>query len=600
MTSNIYRRKPKGQVGILSFLIILIFYILNCTLYIPSALAIYDPLSVPNNKFGIHIISATPEEIDPASNLVNSSGGDWGYVTVLIEAQNRDESKWRKVFDDFREKHLIPLVRIASEPDGNNWKRPYDKEEIAWADFLDNLNWPTKNRYVIIYNEPNQAHEWGGQIDPADYAKTLDKTITALKAKNPDFFVINAGFDASAPNKPPNFEEEANFLQQMNDSVPGIFEKLDGFSSHSYPNPSFAGLPTDTGKGTVRTWAWEQEILKGLGVKKQLPIFITETGWKHAEGVDYDKSLPDSDAISSYFQEAFKNAWNDKQIVAVTPFVLSYQEAPFDHFSFKKITGEKQVEKIVSLGSQVLGVSYPEYYPQFDSIKNLSKQTGDPIQINKAQLIKGEIYPSIVAEENYTISFTFKNIGESIWNDGSLVKLIVLKGKQELSINNQEVPKNFKVKPGEEYTFHLNIKAPADGKYDVSLNLFSGENQFENEPIEFSTQVKSPVILQIKASLKWKNNPAGNYLLTIAGLTKDLIKTITLNSTGNSEKQEVKYIPPDLSYDFTLEKPFYKPKTIHQTVTSGENTLDFGELQPDISSAMLHPQELWKLLPWSN
>lgn len=581
-----------------TFLILLLstFFLLSVT----PVQAIYDPLSTPNNKFGIHIISATPEEIAPAANLVNSSGGDWGYVTVLIEARNRDESKWRKVFDDFRQKHLIPLVRLATEPDGNNWKRPYDKEEIAWADFLDNLNWPTKNRYVIIYNEPNQAHEWGGQIDPVDYAKTLDKTINALKSKSPDFFVINGGFDASAPNKPPDFEEEANFLQRMNEEVPGIFDKLDGWSSHSYPNPNFSGSPEDLGKGTVRTWRFELNLLKDLGVKKSLPVFISETGWKHAEGLSYDKSLPDSDTVSGYFREAFNNAWSDKQIVAVTPFILNYQEAPFDHFSFKKITGEKQAEKIVNLGSQVLGASYPEYYSQFDSFKNLTKQAGIPIQINKAHLVKGEIYPSIVAEENYTFSFTFKNTGQSIWNDSDIVKLITLKGKQELSITNQEIPKNIKVKPGEEYTFNINIKAPADGKYDVSLNLFSGESQFENEPIEFTTQVKSPVILQIKASLKWKDNPAGSYLLTIAGLTKDLIKTLTLSSAGSSEKQETKYIPPDLSYDFTLEKPFYQPKTIHQKVTSGENILDFGELQPDISSAILHPQELWKLLPWSN
>jgi hypothetical protein len=120
----------------------------------------------------------------------------------------------------------------------------------------------------------------------------------------------------------------------------------------------------------------------------------------------------------------------------------------------------------------------------------------------------------------------------------------------------------------------------------------------------FEIEVKAPVFLKITSSLKWKNNFAGEYLLGILGelryaLSSTQVKTV-LNSEGKSESLETKYLLPDQQYIFILEKPYYKPKSISRTITPGLNELDFGELQPDIRSAILKPVELWKLFPWSN
>src|SRR3989344_4339022 len=109
--------------------------------------AIYDPLSVPNNKIGIHILF--PDEIEKASELVNSSGGDWGYTVIPIQSSDKDLKKWQN--------------------------------------FLDSLEWPTKNRYVIVFNEVNRADEWEGKSDPADYARLLSYATIVFKSKNPDF-----------------------------------------------------------------------------------------------------------------------------------------------------------------------------------------------------------------------------------------------------------------------------------------------------------------------------------------------------------------------------------------------------------------------------
>lgn len=560
---------------------------------VTAAKAVVDPLASPNNKFGIHIISASPDEASPAAQLVNSSGGDWGYITVLVESKDRNRDKWQSFFNDLRRRHLIPLVRLATQPEGSNWKLPYEGEEVAWADFLNNLNWPTKNRYVIIYNEPNQGQEWAGQVNARSYARVLDKTITALKIKNPDFFVLNAGFDASAPARSPSYADELSFLKEMNEEVPGIFNRLDGWVSHSYPNPGFTGSPEASGRGTVRTWAWELQILHDLGVSKTLPVFITETGWKHAEGVSFDRSLPSADTVGDYFQNAFQNAWNNSQIVTVTPFLLSYQEAPFDHFSFKKLTGEPQSLKI-------LGASYPNYYGAYQTIVDLLKVLGKPVQENKAELVKGEVYSSIVAGESYLIPLTFKNTGQSIWGEDGPLELRALSGSGELGIAPARLPAQLRIEPGQEVTFNIKLKAPQSGNFKGSLQLFHGYQAFDQTPFEYSSEVKSPVILDIKAALRWKKVFGGQYLLSVTSPLINGSSAVDLDADGRSLPLETRYLLPDYAFNFTLSRRFYQPKTIKVTVHSGKNTVDFGELAPDFLSAFLNPVNLWQLLPFSN
>ncbi len=591
------------------FLFSLILLIL--LIIFPSNIQAANPLAVSNNKFGMHIISSSLDEVKDTANLVNTNG-DWGYITFLIESGQRDKNRWQTFFNELRRAHLIPIVRIATKPEGSTWARPYDKEEEVWAAFLNELNWPTKNRYVIIYNEPNHATEWGGSVDPASYAQVLDKTITALKKENPDFFVINAGLDASAPNKNPAYMDSFTFMDQMNQAVPGIFNKLDGWSSHSYPNPNFSGSPTSSGKMTVRGYQEEMKKLKSLGVEKDLPIFISETGWKHAEGKKYNGSFPPADKVAEYYQNAFENAWNNNQIVAVTPFILDYQDAPFDNFSFKKILDE--INKSPDPSSESA-----KFYPAYYTLKNLPKNDGRPIQIHSAKLQKGGLSTqnftsqidatqsgmttTLVAGQSYDLFLTVENTGQSIWNDGAVTSLVPFSQGSLLGVTSVELPTGQKIEPGQSYTFNFKIKAPAAGTYKIQFNMYSGNKLFDSAAFEFAIDIKSPVSLQTQSHLRWKKNPSGDYLLTVFSSVQNTVNRsvnkLIVGADGSSTPFEAKYLLPNHEYDFTLEKPFYKPVTIHQKVTEGVNILDFGELQPDISSAFLSPAELWKLLPWS-
>lgn len=595
-------------IGSLISVIVVSIIVLILPEYQSPIFAIVDPLSVSNNRFGIHIISPTTHEASIASSLVNSKG-DWGYITVVIEDKDRDLNKWQNFFDDLRTKHLIPIVRLATHPQGNNWAVPAMDLASDWANFLDQLNWPVKNRYVTIYNEPNHGAEWGGMVDPASYAKVLDATITALKNKNQDFFVLNGGLDASTPESEPRYKDQLLFMQIMEQTVPGIFEKLDGWVSHSYPNPGFVGSPNDVGRGTIRTYVWELQKLKDLGVKKDLPVFITETGWKHAEGVVYNPSLPSALKVADYFKSAFENAWNNSRIVAITPFLLNYPQTPFDHFSFTKPDDQKTINQNLGLGREVLGVKYPDespYYESFLALQEMPKSTGSPVQEIKAKLTKGEVYTSIVTGESYKIHLTFKNIGQSIWGEGEPVRLDSLAGGDELGMVISPISSGKKVKPNEDYTFDIEFKAPLipannqnQANIKVILNLFQGSNEFKNGRIEFDTKIKSPVIIQVKSALLWKETAAGAYILSIVGPISETMPLIT-DDNGVSKPFEARTLLPDYEYDFTLQKPYYKEKTISQKLQSGVNTLDFGVLEPNFISAILNPKELWKLLPWSN
>ncbi len=356
----------------------------------------YDPEIVPNNKFGVHIMDAN--DLYDAKNLVNTSGGDWGYVTLVVQQGDRNHEKWQQIFDQMRRLHLIPIIRIASRPIDDTWDKPALGDIDGWVSFLDSLNWVIKNRYVVIGNEPNHAKEWGGELNPEEYAQYLKAFSDKLKIASTDFFILPAGLDASATKTKITMEESA-YLDRMFQKEPDLFSNIDGWTSHSYPNPAFSGNPQAEGKGTVRSFQWELEYLKKLGVTKELPVFITETGWVHREENERSKLL-DPNVLGDNYQEAFANAWNDNSIIAVTPFILNYQEAPFNMFSWKKKDGS--------------------FYDFYNKVAALPKTKGEPIQVTSGTILSGFTPQNLLSWDDFYMSLIAVNTGQTIWNKDNL------------------------------------------------------------------------------------------------------------------------------------------------------------------------------------
>ena len=368
-----------------------IFFVLLAYTPATPAHAIEDPLARSNNKFGIHILF--PSELQDAARLLNSSGGDWGYVTIPIQSGDRDLNKWQQFFDDCTRLHLIPILRLATEGDYFNtavWRRPTPADVLDFANFLDSLDWPTKNRYVIIFNEVNRGDEWGGAADPADYAQILSYAVTIFKSKSDDFFIIASGMDNGAPNQGAAYINQYTFFSQMNFSYPNIFSQIDGIASHSYPNPGFIQSPDSTTNKSVHSFLYEKELLDTLA-KKSLPVFITETGW--------DQDVLGNDTVAEYFKSAYESAWNNTSIVAITPFLLRASAGPFEKFSFLDTNGEEtklfktiqSMKKIKGNPTQSTKVLGTEIAMEPISIKAFPKPTPKPTRYTPGDILRSTV-----------------------------------------------------------------------------------------------------------------------------------------------------------------------------------------------------------------
>ena len=504
----------------------------------------------PNNKFGMFLAQPNIDQLSEVKELINSNGGDWGYVTLIIEEKDRNKEKWQGIFDQLRTLHLVPIIRLATSAEGENWRRPETKEAQSWADFLDSLNWVTKNRYITLFNEPNHGSEWGGEVDAKSYAEISFEFAKKLKEKNKDFFIMLAGMDASAPSWMPGMEDEEKFLREI---VQGLtlpegqtLQNIDGLASHSYPNPAFAGSPYATGRGTIRTYEWELALLKELGVTKELPVFITETGWKRGG----------ENIVADYFQSAFDQIWNpDSRVVAVTPFVFDYQGEPFLDFSWKKYNSQ-------------------DYYQQYYSVQSMSKIKGEPEQIEKGW-ISFKFPTDLVVQSTYHFKVKLNNLGQAVWDKDSNYQLSM--------INDQsKIP---------DYLFDdLKDINPFEEK-DVYFTLKTNED-LGNKKIKFVLQKNDKNILLSDdwninilplPSLKFETWGRGdNYEIQIFDVDDQLVfKKKSLSVVNNlGELKDIQNIALDELYRVVLLKPYHLPRQEFIVFKREGNIIKFKQLLP--------------------
>ncbi len=330
------------------FLLLLTYLSLFC--FAHSSFAIYNPLARANNYHGIHILF--PSELQQAASLVNSKEGEWGYVTIPIQAGDKDLKKWQDFMDAAKKLKLIPIIRLSTEGDYFNtatWRIPTDADVLDFANFLNSLDWPLQNRYVIIFNEMNRFDEWGGESpSPEAYADILDYAIDAFKSKSTDFYIIMGGLDNASPNDGVKYLDNLVYLRRILKHNPALFNKLDGFASHSYPNPDFSRAPSSTAIEGVATYKYEYEIINSA-TSHEIPAFITETGWNSTKLGD--------ETVAKYYKETYDTIWGKDidKIVAITPFLLNSQGGQFDTFSFIKNGKETQYFTVAKDEKKVKG-----------------------------------------------------------------------------------------------------------------------------------------------------------------------------------------------------------------------------------------------------
>ena len=401
------------------FLILLIFLLLPTNIY-------------ATNIFGVHL--ADTSDIEKAAPIINSNGGDWGYVTVVIRNDLLSNQMWQDFFDKCRQLHITPIIRLATITEDDHWKKPEYSDIDAMTSFLNSLNWPQLKQIVILFNEPNHGSEWGGSVDVKNFADMSTYTAKKLKALNSNFYILSTGLDLAAPSKLPDYESAANFYQQILSYQPDYFDNIDGLSHHYYPN------------NNSRNYIWEINLLKKLGVKKDLPVFITETGFNNKKTAP--KLLINNLSIWS----------RDKRVVAVTPFIFNYPYPPFEQFSW--------LDKVGNLNYE------------YQKLVNLPKSKNIVTQLNSYKIIFTHLPFIIFPNTTYHSIIELQNTGQSIWGETQfclkanpseniiLSDLCVDFVKKTLPNQIQQIPFSFQITSTSSASF---ISWKTLPKYDLSL-----------------------------------------------------------------------------------------------------------------------------------
>ena len=520
----------------------------------------------PNNKFGIHLAGVSNQDLEDAAALVNSNGGDWGYVTIVIQENDRDVNKWQAVFDKMRELHLVPIMRLATSFQDGSWKRARVDQTTDWVNFLDSLNWVVKNRYVILFNEPNQGAEWGGGVDPVGFGKVVEEFAKALKENSPDYFVMLAGLDAAAPNQFPQYADEEVFLKQMvtgNGGAETFFENIDGWATHSYPNYGFVSSPYATGRPSVRTYVWELGLLGRLGVKKELPVFVTETGWPHAEGVTNKYGYFTENKVAQNFVAYFKQMVSDQRVVAVTPFVLNYQSELFEHFSWR--IPEK-------LGSQ------RRFYQQYEIVQQMAKTAGLPEQRQEAEI--GVSLPEkVLANSTYQFPIQIKNKGQAVWSleDGYKLKATA---NDEADVWASDFSK---LLPGQEEQMWLYLKTKdQEGVLSIELQITRNDRPVEQED-HFQVTILPRVNIDFEESLfpKGKVTAEGFKFVIFDEQERPIYQKDGIRLKGGEGKvEDINNLVVGKEYRLVLLKQGYIPRQARLKVNDQENRIVFEPMVP--------------------
>ena len=519
--------------------------------------------SLPTNKFGIHLAVPSDEDIARAATLVNGQDGAYGYLTLVIHDDQRDVQYWQDVFNKLRRAKLIPIVRLATHPEGENWKAPSVDDAEGWASFLNSLNWVTQERHVILFNEPNHAAEWGGNVNAEQYGLVARAFVAKLKAASPDFVIMLAGLDLAAPQALPTYGDAYTFLQNATSALcrgrtqSACSADIDAISSHAYPNPGFVGSPYDTGRTSIRGYEAEITWFKTF-FGKEYPVYITETGW------DSNKIAPTT--VASYFQYAFTAVWlPDDRVRAVTPFILNYQGEPFLGFSF-------------------LDLSTAQPKPQYTAIKNMQKVYGQPRVRDTALLVERDNTLDLVESSRTPIFVTVTNTGQAVWETG----LYALQAESTLNnvVGNTIVP--FAVEPGRSITLSLTLTTtavPRDQKSEVTIAF----RKIKDTPVRTIASLTKSITIhekpsaRVTAQLFSKGLSTGSdFELQVFDERERLVFRqkkfpITL---GVGTIEGLPDVVPGKTYRFVLLKPYYLPRQIVQKVVDGENALAFDTLVP--------------------
>jgi hypothetical protein len=338
-----------------------------------------------------------PQHLQAARQIV----GEGGYVVQLIRIDNLDVRRWQSFLDLCGQEHLIPIIRLAGTFDHDRkwWNAPakdkdgksYTGVARQWRDFLAQLRWPTTPHYVIVGNEPNRGDEWSDQPNPAEYARYLRDVGNALHEVG--ITVLGPALDLYCPHSNGKkiagyrYIDAESFLDGMAAAAPKSLTVIDIWASHAYPldpfridpsrqvfqidyangasNPQHLQPPEGIFNRGVNSYRWELWKLERLAGPQaaNLPVLITESGWRHAptqnaEARDNVHAEISFEVQSAYLDLAFNGnhgrypelpesgwtPWNDDpQVIGVVLFALGGYPKDWGHTNWVTVDDQGRV-----------------------------------------------------------------------------------------------------------------------------------------------------------------------------------------------------------------------------------------------------------------
>ncbi|MEM7032726.1 MAG: hypothetical protein AAF629_24445 [Chloroflexota bacterium] len=246
-----------------------------------------------NPKLGIHTRLTDEVEswkIKHTLRMVREMGAPWivEYFPWAYHERIPGFFDWQHsdlVIQHANQQGLTVIARLGFVPE---WARPTETSSSflapdRYTDFGDYVyafveRYQNQVDYIIIWNEPNLALEWGfQQVDPIGYTNLLQIAYQRAKEANPDIQVLGGALAPTlAPPGDPFALDDLIYLRQMLEA--GAGEVMDGLAVHSYgwvfpaddePAPDVVNF-----RRTELVYALMERY--GYG---HLPLHITEGGW---------------------------------------------------------------------------------------------------------------------------------------------------------------------------------------------------------------------------------------------------------------------------------------------------------------------------------
>ena len=358
----------------------------------PIALNAPDP-----SKVGIHFLlddgrqswetALWDEHFQAADRIV----GKGGIAVQVVRSNDLRPHYWQYFLDLCAIYEMTPVFRLSTtfHRQDRFWRVPhkdadghYTSLARSYARFLSAMDWHGLTPYVVLLNETNNGLEWGGKPDPAEYARFVADTIPILRAVVPNILILNAALDHYAPETYGEkietgyaYMAAGTYMDQMEQTVPGVFRLFDVWNSHPYPLGAFREPPwntlyqVDSRRGLpapivpegvknrgINSYEWELWKLSTFGVSP-LPVLITETGWRYASemegGDDAGEGYPTQAEVAAYFDLAMggnegrypdlpDTGWTpwlrDPRVIGVSIFALDGVPTKWGHTNLLNMT----------------------------------------------------------------------------------------------------------------------------------------------------------------------------------------------------------------------------------------------------------------------